>query len=335
MRHSFDDFFAHLFAHFAQSAQRTPLAAHLDGLQAAYAAKVAEPLHGDLARWYDVLEQTQHLVPSQLDLSADCLRIGQLDDLPEALQHDFSRLLMQQHPWRKGPFALFGTHIDTEWRSDWKWQRVQPHLAPLAGRHVLDVGCGSGYHVWRMAGLGAASVLGIEPMWQYVLQFNLLKQWVDKIQPNAAHVLPLTLEELPPLPACFDTVLSMGVLYHRRDPLQHLISLKNMLRSGGELLLETLVIDGDVNQMLMPEDRYCRMRNVWFLPSVPLLMRWCERLGFKRVRVVDLNRTTVQEQRQTAWMTYHSLAEALNPHDLSQTVEGLPAPLRVALLMEA
>jgi tRNA (mo5U34)-methyltransferase len=26
--------------------------------------------------------------------------------------------LMGLSPWRKGPFDLFGVHVDTEWRSD-------------------------------------------------------------------------------------------------------------------------------------------------------------------------------------------------------------------------
>ena len=66
------------------------------------------------------------------------------------------RHLHALQPWRKGPFSLFGVQIDTEWRSDWKWNRVAPHLSPLAGRRVLDVGCGNGYYGWRMCAAGAA-----------------------------------------------------------------------------------------------------------------------------------------------------------------------------------
>ena len=69
--------------------------------------------------------------------------------------HDLRSLLMQLKPWRKGPFSLFDAFIDTEWRSDWKWQRLAPHISSLQGRTVLDVGCGSGYHCWRMRGAGA------------------------------------------------------------------------------------------------------------------------------------------------------------------------------------
>jgi tRNA (mo5U34)-methyltransferase len=41
-------------------------------------------------------------------------------------------------------------------------------------------------------------------------------------------LLPLGIEQLPALNA-FDTVFSMGVLYHRRSPLDHLWQLKDQL----------------------------------------------------------------------------------------------------------
>ncbi|PMC22346.1 tRNA 5-methoxyuridine(34)/uridine 5-oxyacetic acid(34) synthase CmoB, partial [Klebsiella aerogenes] len=44
----------------------------------------------------------------------------------------------------------------------------------------------------------------------------------------------------------------MGVLYHRRSPLDHLWQLKDQLAPGGELVLETLVIEGDENTVLVP-----------------------------------------------------------------------------------
>ena len=56
----------------------------------------------------------------------------------------------------------------------------------------------------------------------------------------------------------------MGVLYHRRSPIDHLLELKGCLQTGGELVLETLVIDGGLGEVLVPENRYAKMRNVWF-----------------------------------------------------------------------
>ncbi|EYH95419.1 tRNA mo(5)U34 methyltransferase, partial [Salmonella enterica subsp. enterica serovar Heidelberg str. N4541] len=171
-------------------------------------------------------------------------------------------------PWRKGPFSLYGVDIDTEWRSDWKWDRVLPHLSDLTGRTILDVGCGSGYHLWRMIGAGAHLAVGIDPTQLFLCQFEAVRKLLGNDQ--RAHLLPLGIEQLPALKA-FDTVFSMGVLYHRRSPLEHLWQLKDQLVNEGELVLETLVVDGDENTVLVPGDRYAQMRNVYFIPSAPAL----------------------------------------------------------------
>ena len=99
----------------------------------------------------------------------------------------------------------------------------------LAGKRVLDVGCGNGYHCWRMLGRGAAEVIGIDPTPLFILQFKALQHY---LQQDTIHVLPLTLEAMPEDLPAFDTVFSMGVLYHRRDPLAHLMSLKAQTRAG-------------------------------------------------------------------------------------------------------
>ncbi len=148
-----------------------------------------------------------------------------------------------------------------------------------------------------------------------------------------AHLLPLGIEQLPELQA-FDTVFSMGVLYHRRSPLDHLIQLKNQLVPGGELILETLVIEGDENAVLVPHDRYAQMRNVYFFPSARALKVWLEKVGLKMIRIVDENVTTIGEQRTTEWMTHNSLPEYLDQNDPSKTVEGYPAPRRAILVAD-
>jgi tRNA (mo5U34)-methyltransferase len=227
-------------------------------------------------------------------------------------------------PWRKGPFSLFGIDIDTEWRSDWKWDRVVQHIETLEGRKVLDVGCGSGYHLFRMLGEKAELVVGIDPTELFYYQFSIFKKYLSN---SPIHYLPLGIEDMPSQNS-FDTVFSMGVLYHRRDPIEFLYQLKNQLRSGGQLVLETIVVDGDIDTVLMPGERYAQMRNVWFLPSNLALKQWLERVGFIDIQLVDESITTSEEQRATEWMTNHSLADFLDPDDASLTVEGYPAPTR-------
>ena len=199
----------------------------------------------------------------------------------------------------------------------------------LEGLKVLDVGCGSGYHMWRMYGEGAKCVVGIDPSPLFLCQFEAVKRLAGKQYP--VHLLPLGIEELPPLDA-FDTVFSMGVLYHRRSPIDHIMQLRDQLRMGGELVLETLVIDGDENAVLVPSDRYGKMNNVWFLPGVPLLESWLRKLKFKDIQCIDVTETTVQEQRTTPWMTYESLTDNLDHNRSGYTIEGHPAPKRAILI---
>ncbi|MEJ2297555.1 MAG: tRNA 5-methoxyuridine(34)/uridine 5-oxyacetic acid(34) synthase CmoB [Woeseiaceae bacterium] len=263
--------------------------------------------HGDWARWSAAVEA-----------------------LPGA-RGDTARtreLLMELHPWRKGPLELDDVRIDTEWRSDWKWARVRDALAPLAGRRVLDVGSGNGYYALEMRKAGAAVVIGVDPTLLFVMQFLAINVFA---RDPAIFILPCRLEETPPAQGVFDTTFSMGVLYHQRDPLEHLQRLGSTLRPGGQLVLETLFLPGEDLRSETPPNRYARMRNVWSLPTVPQLTSWLRETGFNDIDVVDTSVTSTGEQRRTEWMTFESLQEALDPDDPSRTIEGWPAPRRVVV----
>ncbi|MFM8340691.1 MAG: tRNA 5-methoxyuridine(34)/uridine 5-oxyacetic acid(34) synthase CmoB [Methylomonas sp.] len=290
----------------------------------------ANQSHGDLPRWQSLVDDLSVLVAGDIDL-LNQVRIGSEHDLSADQQQNLYDKLKGLHPWRKGPYQLFGINIDTEWRSDWKWSRLSQHISPLKNRLVLDVGCGNGYHCWRMYGAGAKLVLGIDPTMLSVMQFKAIR----KLHGEApVYVLPLGIEDVPLETKVFDTVFSMGVLYHRRSPLEHLMELKGCLRPGGELILETLIVNGDVNTVLVPENRYAQMRNVWFLPSAEMLMLWMRRCGFKSIRLVNVTKTTIEEQRSTEWMQFYSLENFLDKDNQDLTCEGLPAPVRAIVIAE-
>lgn len=297
--------------------------------------QIAEQLNaqrfGDLPAWQAALETLPPYQAQNIDLKTQ-VKVGSPDELDQETKQVIDDKLRQLIPWRKGPYQVFDTAIDTEWRSDWKWDRVLPHLAPLKDRNILDVGCGNGYHCWRMLGEGAKRVIGIDPSPRFVVQFYMLKHFTG---PAPIDVLPLGIEAVPANLQAFDTTFSMGVLYHRRSPMDHLRELKATLKPGGQLVLETLVIDGVLGDCLVPEGRYAMMNNVWFLPSPPTLLSWLKKCGFKNPRLVDDSITSTQEQRQTQWMKFHSLSEFLNPEDPSQTAEGHPAPRRAVFIAEA
>lgn len=285
--------------------------------------------HGDLPRWLNALASLPEVDGVRATLDTDTVTLARDLPLAPAQTQQLEQGLRGLMPWRKGPFRFFDTFIDTEWRSDWKWQRIAPHLSDLRERMVLDVGCGSGYHCWRMYGAGARRVIGIDPGLLFLFQFLSVKRYLGEVPVD---LLPLRLEDLPAQLECFDTTFSMGVLYHRRSPIDHLLELKDTLRQGGELVLETLVVEGPEGYALMPEDRYGQMRNVWFLPSCETLLRWLQRTGFRDARVVDVTVTSTDEQRSTDWMRFNSLKDFLDPQDPSRTIEGYPAPKRATVI---
>lgn len=314
-------------------AQESPLpAAWRDRLPHLLASAFDPARDGRWPAWMEVLEQLPRLTAAHCDFSGDVVTIGRPDRVEPDVRSDIESSLRALHPWRKGPFSIFGVTIDAEWRSNRKWRRLESHLASLQGRTVLDVGCGNGYYAWRMLGRGARLVVGIDPGLLPVVQFLAIRHFAGD-QP--VYVLPAGIEDVPPDSGFFDTVFSMGVLYHRRSPIDHLLELRGCLRSGGELVLETLIIDGEVGQTLLPNDRYAQMRNVWFIPSIPALECWLKRCGYRHVRVIDVSATTVEEQRTTSWMRFQSLADFLDPQNPARTIEGWPAPHRGILLAEA
>lgn len=323
------------FGPFLDALDATPLAGWMEPLERLMRARLQPQRHGDLDAWAQALEQLPVLPPGTVTLDQPCVGVRSQQPLPAAVRAQLQRALDVLHPWRKGPFYLHGVEIDAEWRSDWKWARLAGAISPLSGRRVLDVGCGNGYYGYRALGAGADLVLGIDPSLRFVVQFLALNRLIGA---RRLAVFPLADDDLPRICTAaegkFDTLFSMGVLYHRRDPGQHLDRLRHCLRLGGELVLETLVVDGSERKTLAPGGRYAQMRNVHAIPSVPVLSDWLQAAGFAGIRLADLCHTSIREQRSTPWMRFQSLADFLHPADPGLTVEGHPAPLRALVLAE-
>ena len=289
--------------------------------------------HGHLSQWNSAIEQLPQATAGAVAIIDGVVTVTLSGDSKntnaEIDQSTLQAALQGLMPWRKGPFRFGPVFIDTEWRSDWKWDRLTPHISALSGRTVLDVGCGNGYHLWRMRQAGAHCVLGIDPSLLYVKQFEAAQRF---IRDTAVQLLPLPMHALPQAMHVFDTIFSMGVLYHRRSPDEHLQELKSALCADGELILETLVIPGDEDKSLLITGRYANMRNIYELPTTTRLGRWLNQAGFVDIKVVDVTPTSRQEQRATDWMRSRSLADALNTENAAMTIEGYPRPLRAIAL---
>ena len=277
--------------------------------------------HGDMPKWQaaiDALPETE----MGWRIEDGVLVAGEPVEAPEALTESLKQLI----PWRKGPLNLGGVAIETEWRSDWKWKRIVPNV-DLSNKRVLDIGAGNGYFGWRMLADGAAQVVGCDPTLLFYMQYRAIEHFAGE---SDHLLLPLKFEQLPAR-ADFDTVFSMGVLYHRKNTSEHLQRIRDHLVPGGRAVVETLIIPGDEDNELDPPDRYANMRNIHHLPTERRLLRWFEENGFENARIVDVTPTAPEEQRSTEWMPFHSLVNALSD-DTSLTVEGYPPPLRATAI---
>lgn len=259
----------------------------------------------------------------------ELIRIGSKNDISQLALKNLHSQLQDMSPWRKGPFNLFGVHIDSEWQCQMKWARLKNHIQSLRNRRVLDVGSGNGYYGFRMLEEGADLVVGLEPHAPYLSQFWAIKLFIPEAD---NYVLPYRLEDIATKRYSFDTVFSMGVIYHRRSPLDHLLQLKKCLAPSGELVLETLFIEGSTGYCLTPDHKYARMNNVWFIPSIGTLEQWLKRCGYSNINIVDISTTNKLEQRKTEWMTYESLEDGIDERDNARTIEGHPSPKRVVVV---
>ena len=233
-------------------------------------------------------------------------------------------------PWRKGPFEVCGTFIDSEWRSNIKFDLIKDSV-DLKDKTVADIGCNNGYYMFRMLHYKPRALVGFDPSPLFMTQFELINHFV---QGPIVYEL-LGVEHFGLYPTKFDVAFCLGVLYHRSDPISTLKSIRSGLVKGGTLVLDTFMIDGDADIVLTPKDRYAKIPNIYFVPTVCALKNWCHRAGFVDMEVIAITPTLQEEQRKTAWIEGESLDTFLDPNDASITVEGYPAPKRVYMKMRA
>lgn len=245
-------------------------------------------------------------------------------DISNNKKEEFMSLAKDLTPWRKGPFELFGTFMDTEWRSNLKFDIIKDHLN-IENRNVIDIGCNNGYYMFRMLEYKPKKLVGFDPSVPAYLQFKFFNRFIK----SDINFELLGVEHLKEYGEKFDTIVCLGVLYHRHDPIVMLKTLRDSLNKDGEIIIDTLIIDGEEEICLCPKERYAKMQNVYFLPTLTTLNNWLVRAGFKEITHIATKETTTEEQRSTEWIDdRQSLDSFLDKEDNTKTVEGYPAPKR-------
>ncbi|MEA1879418.1 MAG: tRNA 5-methoxyuridine(34)/uridine 5-oxyacetic acid(34) synthase CmoB [Campylobacterota bacterium] len=249
------------------------------------------------------------------------IEISKLSKEEQKQIFDIAKSMM---PWRKGPFQIAHTFIDSEWQSQIKYNMLEAHF-DLKDKVVGDIGCNNGYYLFRMLTHEPKKLIGFDPSAMYYSQFQFINHFIKS---DITYEL-LGVEHVEYYEHKFDVLFCLGVLYHRSDPVLMLKSLYKGLHKGGELILDTFMIDGEEEMCLTPKDRYSKIPNIYFVPTVPALMNWCRRAGFENIEVLETVVTDETEQRKTEWIEGQSLEDFLDPHDNTKTIEGYPAPKRV------
>ncbi len=227
-------------------------------------------------------------------------------------------------PWRKGPFKVLDTFIDSEWQSFLKYNLLEPHFK-LENKVVGDIGCNNGYYLFRMLSHKPKALIGFDPSPLYKTQFDFINHF---IQSSIKYEL-LGVEHLRLYERKFDTLFCLGVLYHRHNPIQTLKHLHLALNPNGELFLDTFYIDRDDEMVLSPKKTYSKIPNVHFIPSIKALQNWAEKAKFKDFEVLATKKTDLNEQRKTKWIDTESLNDFLDPNNQELTIEGYEAPKRL------
>lgn len=275
----------------------------------------------------NIVEDVKHIEVKNLTLrNGDWFSVGNADDFSSDENSLILQCAKKLIPWRKGPFSVCGIDIDSEWQSNIKYNIVKNHLN-IENKIVADVGCNNGYYMFRMLEKNPKKLVGFDPSPLFKLQFDFVNHFAKS---DIIYEL-LGVEHIEYYEHKFDFIVMMGVLYHRTDPISTLKSLSRALNKNGEILIDTFMIDGEEDMVLTPKDRYSKIPNVYFVPTVNALKNWLSRAGFGDFELIDIKKTGFDEQRATAWSFEQSLEDYLDPNDASKTVEGYPAPKRVYL----
>jgi hypothetical protein len=175
-----------------------------------------------------MIQQLPQMSSKALIVDQHVLTMGDPDELNNEQMDVFHQCINALKPWKKGPLCLFGTHIDTEWRSDFKWERLQKSLPNLKDKVVCDLGCGNGYFMYRMLEYSPKLVLGVDPNLHAWLEFHLFQRisGVENIKFEYMRG-----DVMASFPGMFDVVFCLGVLYHTSDPITMLKDIHKSMKA--------------------------------------------------------------------------------------------------------
>ncbi len=154
------------------------------------------------------------------------------------------------------------------------------------GKRVLDIGCADGLYSFEAEALGAEEVVSIDSFLSKPAVEFLIPFFDSKIKMMEMSLFDVRPDDM----GRFDIVILAGVLYHLRYPFWGLKVIRDVLKEGGHLIIETAIWNGERNNAMLfcpngEESPYTANSCTFF--NVKGLVGTLESLGFA-VRSVEL-----------------------------------------------
>ena len=286
--------------------------------------------HGNLEQWKNILTKLPDISTNYLDFSKECIQIGNPKEINLSQLKILEKGLLNLRPWRKGPFNIFGLEVDSEWRSEKKWQRIEDYLPKIKGMRIGDIGCSNGYYSYKLLKLEPELIVGMDKTSLFIIQFLATKFYAKQIQELI--ILPCSAEEFNPEFIDFDLLLSMGILYHAKNPSNHLASLQRLVKKNGYIILETIISNLKQNINIEKNQTYAGMSNIGTIFTKDNLIKLLNVSGFKNIQVINDSFTNISEQRTTKWMQGKSLSDFILSN--GDTLEGYPPVCRTIFIAQ-
>ena len=286
--------------------------------------------HGNLEQWKNILTKLPDIRTNYLDFSKECIQIGNPKEINLSQLKILEKGLLNLRPWRKGPFNIFGLEVDSEWRSEKKWQRIEDYLPKIKGMRIGDIGCSNGYYSYKLLKLEPELIVGMDKTSLFIIQFLATKFYAKQIQELI--ILPCSSEEFNPEFIDFDLLLSMGILYHAKNPSNHLASLQRLVKKNGYIILETIISNLKQNINIEKNQTYAGMSNIGTIFTKDNIIKLLNVSGFKNVQVINDSFTDRSEQRTTRWMQGKSLSDFILSN--GDTIEGYPPVCRTIFIAQ-
>ena len=189
---------------------------------------------------------------------------------------------------------------------------VRELLSPIdfRGRACIDIGTRDGGIAFEMEKAGAAPVVAtdIEDRPQFRLAHKLLNSNVQYLTDCHVYDLQARLGHIPP--EQWDVIVFSGVLYHIVDPLGTLAQIRNLLKPGGLLIVESACIEHEeISMYFNAAGCFYNEPYTFWLPTASCLRYLLRLCSFEPLRSLCANNRLQHGQVQR----YALVARAVKP----------------------